>query len=116
MKDWFKVIETGAISLVDILLIFKYILERLFGNWVTRSRNVGKAMDALYDKTVFRVIQRRFKIGNINSFLDDVLDQQDKLNLNHNELNFLALVRLVVSRSYRRFSHKAIHRSHIRVL
>lgn len=89
MEDWSKVMETGATPPVDILPIFKYIPERLFGNWVTRSRNVGKAMDALYGKMVDRVMQRRLKTGNANSFLDGVLDQQDKLNLNRNELNFL---------------------------
>ena len=89
MEDWSKVMETGATPPVDVLPILKYIPERFFNNWRTRSRNVGKEMDALYGKMVSRVMQRRLKIGSANSFLDGVLDQQDKLNLNRNELNFL---------------------------
>ena len=81
--------ETGATPPVDILPIFKYIPERLFGNCITRSCNVSKAINALYGKLVSRVMQRRLMIGNANSFFDGVLDQQDKLNLNRNELNFL---------------------------
>lgn len=89
MEDWSKIMETGATPPVDILPIFKYIPERFVGNWVTRSRKVGKSMDVLYGRMVSRVLERRLKIGSANSFLDGVLDQQDKLNLNRNELNFL---------------------------
>ena len=38
---------------------------------------------------VSRVMQRRLNIGTVDSFLDGVLDQQDKLNPNRNELNSL---------------------------
>lgn len=89
MEDWSKVMETGATPPVDVLPILKYIPERFLGNWMTRSRNVGKKMDALYGRMVSRVMQRRIETGSANSFLDGVLDQQDKLNLSRNELNFL---------------------------
>lgn len=89
MEEWSKVMETGATPPVDILPILKFVPERFFGNWITRSRNVGKAMDALYGRMVSRVMQRRTKSGNQGSFLDGVLDQQDKLNLSRNEINFL---------------------------
>ena len=81
--------ETGATPPVDILPILKYVPESWFNNWRTRSRNVGKAMDALYGRTVSRVMQRRLKSGSSGSFIDGILDQQDKLNLSSNELNFL---------------------------
>jgi len=89
MEEWSKVMETGATPPVDILPILKYVPESWLGNWITRSRNVGKAMDKLYGKMVARVVQRRRKIGSAGSFLDGVLDQQEKLQLNQNELNFL---------------------------
>ena len=89
MEEWSKVMETGATPPVDILPFLKYIPECVFGNWKTRSRNVGKAMDALYGKIVSRVMERRLKVGSVDSFLDGVLDQQDKLQLNRNEVNFL---------------------------
>ena len=89
MEEWSKVMETGATPPVDIFPFLKYIPECVFGNWKTRSRNVGKAMDALYGKMVSRVMERRLKVGSVDSFLDGVLDQQDKLQLNRNEVNFL---------------------------
>lgn len=89
MEEWSKVMETGATPPVDIFPVLKWIPERIFGNWITRSRNVGKAMDHLYSRMVTRVKQRRLKAGSRGSFLDGVLDQQGKLGLNKNELQFL---------------------------
>ena len=90
VEEWSKVMETGATPPVDTLPIFKYIPERLFGNWITRSRKVGKEMDTLYGRLVSRVMKRRLRVGNANSFLDGILDQQDKLKLTRDELNFLS--------------------------
>ncbi len=81
--------ETGATPPVDILPILKWVPQRFLGDWITRSRSVGMAMDKLYGRIVSHVIQRRLKSGSHGSFLDGVLDQQEKLQLNRNELNFL---------------------------
>lgn len=89
MEEWSKVMETGATPPVDILPILKHVPERLFGNWITRSRAVGSAMDRLYGSQVSHVLARRQANGSRGSFLDSVLDQQDKLQLSRNELNFL---------------------------
>lgn len=94
MEEWSKVMETGATPPVDIFPILRYFPERFFGNWITRSRNVGKAMDSLYGNMVSRVMKRRLNSGSAGSFLDGVLDQQDKLKLTRNELNFLCGVLL----------------------
>ncbi|RMZ77835.1 hypothetical protein DV737_g4172, partial [Chaetothyriales sp. CBS 132003] len=89
MEEWSKVMETGATPPVDIYPFLKYVPESLLGNWITRSRNVGKAMDRLYGRMVLRVTQRRAESGSRGSFLDTVLDQQEKLKLTPNQLNFL---------------------------
>ena len=86
--------EAGAAPPVDIFPIFKWIPQRFFNNWITRSRDVGIAADKLYGRMVSHVIQRRLKAGSRRSFLDNVLDQQEKLQLNRNELNFLGGVLL----------------------
>lgn len=67
--------EFGATPPVDIFPIIKWIPERFFGNWITRSRDVAKAMDKLYGRMVLHVMQRRLKSGSRGSFMDDVLDQ-----------------------------------------
>lgn len=81
--------EAGAAPPVDIFPILKWVPQRFFNNWITRCRNVGIATDKLYGRMVSHVIQRRLKAGSRGSFLDNVLDQQEKLQLNRNELNRL---------------------------
>ena len=89
MEKWSKVVEPGATPPVDIFPILKWIPQRFFNNWITRSRNVGIAMNRLFGRMVSHVIQRRMKSGSRPCFLDNILDQQEKLQLNRNELNFL---------------------------
>ena len=89
MEEWSKVMETGATPPVDIFPFLKWIPESVFGNWITRSRAVGKAMDKLYGRMVSRVLKRREAYGSKGSFLDGVLDQNDSLNLTRDQLNFL---------------------------
>ncbi|MCJ1346970.1 hypothetical protein MMC31_005190 [Peltigera leucophlebia] len=88
-EAWFKSMEAGAAPPVDIFPILKWIPQRFFNNWITRGRNVGIAADKLYGRMISHVIQRRLGADSRRSFLDDVLDQQEKLQLNRNELNFL---------------------------
>lgn len=89
LEEWSKVMEPGATPPVDIFPFLNYLPERLFNNWRTRCSNVGRAMDKLYGGMVTRVKARRLRSGSRDSFLDNVLDQQDKLQLSRNELNFL---------------------------
>lgn len=89
MEGLAEVLEIGATPPVDIFPILKWVPERFLGNWITRSLAVGRAEDALYSRTIARVKQRRLQVGSRGSFLDDVLDQQEKLGLNQNELNYL---------------------------
>lgn len=89
MEGWSRVMETGATPPVDVFPFLKWIPERVFGGWVTHARNVGKVMETLYGRMVSRVMQRRLQVGSRDSFLDDLLDQQEKRNLNHHEVKFL---------------------------
>lgn len=89
MEEWSKVMETGATPPVDILPFLKHIPERFFNNWKSRSQAVGRAMDRLYGSQVSHILARRQRLGSQGSFLDTVLDQQEKLQLSRNELNFL---------------------------
>lgn len=94
MEEWSEVMEVGATPPVDILPILKWIPQRFFNNWITRSRKVRIAMEKLHGRMVSNVIQRRLKAGSRRSFLDDVLDQQEKLQLNRHELDFLCGVQM----------------------
>lgn len=90
MEEWSKVMETGATPPVDIIPALKWVPECLLGSWITRSRNVGKAMDKLYGGMVAHVLQRRLRSGGRESFLDGVLDQPELVStLTRNQLNFL---------------------------
>lgn len=90
MEEWSEVMETGATPPVDIIPALKWVPEGLLGNWMTRSRNVGKAMDNLYGSLVRHVQRRRAKSGSRDSFLDSILDQPKIVeDLTPNQINFL---------------------------
>lgn len=81
--------ETGATPPVDVYPFLKYIPERFFGNWRSRAKDVGKRMDALYGSLVDRVSNRHQQEQDKESFIDSVLQKQEKLNLTRNQINFL---------------------------
>ncbi|RYP10658.1 hypothetical protein DL765_008040 [Monosporascus sp. GIB2] len=81
--------EIGATPPVDLLPILEYLPERLWGNWKTQVRLLREAIATLYTPLVDRVLERRATIGNLNSFLDNVLDQQDKLQLTKSEIEIM---------------------------
>lgn len=89
MEALSELMGTGATPPVDIFPILKWIPQIFFNNWISRSRSVGIALDKLFGRMISHVIQRRLKTGSRRSFLDDILDQQKKLQLNRNELNSL---------------------------
>lgn len=90
MEEWSQVMETGATPPVDIFPFLKHVPERFFNDWRSRCLHVGRSMTKLYSRMVSHVQHRRAKAGSHGSFLDGVLDQQQKLQLNPDELNFLA--------------------------
>ena len=68
--------ETGATPPVDIYAFLKWLLERWFGNYVTRAKGIGAGMESLYGDILGKVEARRVTGKNLGSFMDRVLDQQ----------------------------------------
>ena len=89
MEKWSLVMELGATPPVDSFPLLKWIPQRLLGNWRTRAVEVGDMMRSLYTETLHRVEARREQGINRDSFMDRVLDQQEKNQLSRNELYFL---------------------------
>lgn len=92
MEKWSSVMETGATPPVDIYPIFKYLPERYFNNWVSRSKEVGRDMNVLYSRMVNYVQARRASgvTKEKESFIDIVLQEQEKSgDLTPHQLNFL---------------------------
>lgn len=92
MEQWSSVMETGATPPVDIFPALKWVPEWLFGNWITRSRKIGKAMDRLYGQMLSHVKQRRAKSdhGRRQSFVDSLLDQKEVAqDLTPNQIMFM---------------------------
>ena len=89
MEKWSLVMELGATPPVDSFPLLKMIPQRFLGNWRTRAIEVGDMMKSLYSETLHRVERRREAGINRDSFMDRVLDQQDKNQLSRNELYFL---------------------------
>ncbi|KAK5019379.1 hypothetical protein LTR16_000571 [Cryomyces antarcticus] len=84
-----KVMEPGNTPPVDIFPFLHWVPERFLGMWVSRAKNVSKEMNGLYAEYLNLVIKRRKEEGSRESFMDKVLDQNEKLNFNHHQLYFL---------------------------
>ncbi|KAL2862208.1 cytochrome P450 [Aspergillus lucknowensis] len=82
--------EIGASPPVDWFPMLKYIPERLWGNWRTRAAKLRRRILGLYAPLVDQVIERRKnEIGHRGSFLDGVLDQNEKLGLARTEIEIM---------------------------
>lgn len=81
--------EIGATPPVELISFTKYLPQRLWGNWKTRADVLRKGIHDLHSPLVDRVMERREKLGSCDSFLDHVLDQQEKLKLTRNEIDVM---------------------------
>lgn len=81
--------EPGATPPVDIYPFLHYVPQKFFGNWVSRSKDVGDEMNQLYSGVVDRVRERRRSNRKRDCLMDSLLDQEDKLDLTPHQLYFL---------------------------
>lgn len=88
-EGWSKVMEPGNTPPVDIYPFLHLVPQRFFGNWVSRAKDVSSEMNKLYGRMTVHVQERRRKSGSKGSFMDIVLDQNEKLQLNQHQLSFL---------------------------
>ncbi|KAL8785210.1 MAG: hypothetical protein Q9195_008743 [Heterodermia aff. obscurata] len=89
MEKWSLVMELGATPPVDSFPLLKLIPQRFLGNWRSRAENVGSLMKSLYSQVLRDVEERRERGVRRDSFMDRVLDGQEKNQLSRNELYFL---------------------------
>lgn len=89
MENWSQLMEPGNTPPVDIFPFLHWIPESWMGSWVSRSKNVGDEMNGLYSGMLDLVKDRRKDGTNKGSFMDVVLDQNEKLGLSNHELYFL---------------------------
>jgi len=89
MENWSKVMEAGNTPPVDIFPFLKWVPESLLGMWRSRSQDVGREMTALYSEWVEYVVTRRKESGSRDCFLDRILDQEEKLDIDRHGLYFL---------------------------
>lgn len=86
-----EIFEMGATPPIDIFPFLLWIPEKLFNNWKSRSIGLSQMMDSVYGPLVDRVLSRREKERSKkgDSFLDMVLDQQEKLQLTRHEIDIM---------------------------
>ncbi|CAF9929816.1 MAG: hypothetical protein HETSPECPRED_007462 [Heterodermia speciosa] len=89
MEKWSLVMELGATPPVDSFPLLKLIPQRFLGNWRSRAEQVGGLMKSLYSEVLREVEERRERGVGRDSFMDRVLDGQEKNRLSRNELYFL---------------------------
>lgn len=88
-NGFLELAEIGATPPVDWLPFLKYVPERLFGNWKSRAIQLRKNLLDLYAPLREKAQKRRDAIGSTPSMYDNIRDQQDKLNLSDEEIDFL---------------------------
>lgn len=89
MERWSVVMEPGNTPPVDIFPFLHWIPEIVFGRWRSRAKGVGDEMNGLYSDMLSQLEARRQKHGSQGSFMDRVLDQQEKLELTRHQTWFL---------------------------
>lgn len=90
MEEWSKLMETGHTPPVDIFPFLKALPEIMFDRYKTRSLAVGKQMETLYEDILSEVITRREKDrSKVTSFMDTILDLQEKNELPRDQLRFI---------------------------
>ncbi|KAK3937785.1 phenol 2-monooxygenase [Diplogelasinospora grovesii] len=89
MENWSTVMEPGNTPPVDIFPFLKYLPESLLGMWRSRAQDVGREMNALYSEWVEHVVTRRRLSGRRDTFLDRVLDNEEKNGIDRHGLYFL---------------------------
>lgn len=94
MESWSQVIEPGSTPPVDSYPFLKLIPERLLGMWRSRASKVGDQMNSLYSDILDKVLERRENGRIMDSFLDKLLNQNEKLGYSQHQLYFLAGVLL----------------------
>lgn len=89
MNEWSEVLEVGATPPVDSFPLLKLVPERLLGRWKSRAVRVGELMTGLYAEVLDQVQKRREAGLNRGSFMDRVLEQNEKAGLSLSRLRFL---------------------------
>ncbi|KAF2636135.1 cytochrome P450 oxidoreductase, partial [Massarina eburnea CBS 473.64] len=89
MEKWSLVLEVGATPAVDSFVLLRLLPQCLLGNWKNRALEVERLMKSLYSDVLNKVKQRRREGIQRNSFMDSVLDTQEKLALSENQMVFL---------------------------
>lgn len=89
MEKWSLVMELGATPPVDSFPLLKIIPQRFSGNWRDRAEDVGGLMKSLSSQVLRDVEERRERGIMRDSFMDRVLDGQEKNQLSRKELHFL---------------------------
>ncbi|KAI9166305.1 Cytochrome P450 monooxygenase patI [Paramyrothecium foliicola] len=89
MEEWSEILELGATPPVDSFPLLKLVPEKLLGNWKSRAIRVGQLMTGLYTEVLEQVQERRGSGVNRGSFMDVVLDQNEKNALTPSQLHFL---------------------------
>jgi cytochrome P450 family 619 len=93
MERWSVVMEAGNTPPVDFFPFLHYIPQSWIGdNWRSRASRVGDEMNGLYGELLDQLYTRRKEKGGMLTFMDRVLDDQEKtgnLELNRHQLYFM---------------------------
>lgn len=86
-----EIFEPGATTLLDVFPSLRWLPERFVRHWRSRAQNVARTMNAVYRPLVDQVMRRRQhgRPQAVTSYLDSILDKQEKLRLTRREIELM---------------------------
>jgi cytochrome P450 len=89
MEGISKVLETGASPPEDLVPLFRCLPQKLWNNWKDNALEVRGLIDSLYPICVAHVQNRRSNVGSKGSFLDMLIDNQEKLGMTDHQISMI---------------------------
>lgn len=90
LRNTTELLAPGTLPPVDLFPFLLHVPHQLFGRWRDKVAETHKTMNGLYSKYMGYVEERRSSIGEMDSFADKLLQQEEKLDWTRHGLNFMA--------------------------
>lgn len=85
-----SLLAPGTLPPVDLFPFLLYIPHQVFGRWRDKVNETRKIMNDLYSTYLNGIVQRRKSAGPMQSFADELIEQEGKLNWSWHGLYFTA--------------------------
>lgn len=85
-----SLLAPGTLPPVDLFPFLMYLPHQLFGRWRDKVDETSKIMNDLYSKSLNAIVRRRKTTGPMNTFADELIEQEEKLDWSWHGLYYMA--------------------------